>query len=320
MMRKSVFIARRGGRCRSSCRSRCRRRAEALRRAGQGRGGGAPAAPTPRTAAPIDITGYWVAIISEDWRWRMITPARGDFPSIPMNAESQKLAEAWDPAKDEAAGEACRAYGAPGLMRGPTRLHITWMDDTTLKIESDYGMQTRLLKFGAPAPRRAPRSWQGVTSAQWVIAGGGRGRGAQRFGSMKSVTTNLRPGYLRKNGVPYSANTVFTEYWDLMKEDNGDQYLVDTNVVRRSDLPAGAVDDGHPLQEGSRRQQVRSDALRRQVLTKDCRSRFRVLGARFVFRFGSGFGVRGSSVRGSDRLAATLDVVRDRTPTVNREP
>ena len=205
---------------------------------GQGRGGGAPAPPSPRTAAPIDITGYWVAIISEDWRWRMITPARGDFPSIPMNAASQKLAEAWDPAKDEAAGEACRAYGAPGLMRGPTRLHITWMDDTTLKIESDYGMQTRLMKFGTPptAPAAAPaaagaRSWQGTSTAQWVNAGGGRGRGAQRFGSMKSVTTNLRPGYLRKNGVPYSADTVFTEYWDLMKEDNGDQYLVDTNVV-----------------------------------------------------------------------------------------
>jgi hypothetical protein len=196
-----------------------------------GRGGAPAAAPTPRSIAPIDITGYWVAIISEDWRWRMITPARGDFPSIPMNLESQKLAEAWDPAKDEAAGEACRAYGAPGLMRGPTRLHITWMDDTTLKIESDYGMQTRLLKFGTAAPAAGPRTWQGVTTAQWVMAGGGRGRGAQRFGSLKTVTTNLRLGYLRKNGVPYSQNTVFTEYWDLLSEDNGDKYLVDTNVV-----------------------------------------------------------------------------------------
>jgi hypothetical protein len=198
----------------------------------QGRGG-APAAPaTPRTAAPVDLTGYWVAIISEDWRWRMITPARGDFPSIPMTLEAQKLAEAWDPAKDEAAGEACRAYGAPGLMRGPTRLHITWQDDTTLKLESDYGMQTRLFKFGPAAPAaNAARTWQGLSTAQWNIAAGGRGRGAQRSGSMKTVTTNLRPGYLRKNGVPYSANTVYTEYWDLNTEDNGDKYLVVTNVV-----------------------------------------------------------------------------------------
>jgi len=48
---------------------------------------------------------------------------------------------------------------------------------------------------------------------------------------MKSVTTQLRPGYLRKNGVPYSASTVFTEYLDLHAEANGDQYLVDTNIV-----------------------------------------------------------------------------------------
>ena len=201
----------------------------------QERGAGPAATPTPRAAAPLDLTGYWVAIISEDWRWRMITPAKGDFPSIPMSLEAQKVAEAWDPAKDEAAGEACRAYGAPGLMRGPTRLRISWQDDTTLKLESDYGMQTRLLRFGNAAPARAnaPRTWQGVSTAQWIIAGGGRGRGAagRRFGSMKTVTTQLRPGYLRKNGVPYSASTVFTEYWDVNTEENGDTYLVVTNVV-----------------------------------------------------------------------------------------
>ncbi len=197
----------------------------------QGRGA-PPPSPAPRATAPIDLTGYWVAIISEDWRWRMITPAKGDYPSIPMTLAAQKVADAWDPAKDEAAGEQCRAYGAPGLMRGPTRLHITWLDDDTLKVESDYGMQTRLFEFrGAPAS--GPPTWQGATTAQWINAGGGRGRaaGAPRFGSMKSVTTRLRPGYLRKNGVPYSANAVFTEYWNLHRETNGDQYIVVTNVV-----------------------------------------------------------------------------------------
>ena len=182
--------------------------------------------------AAFDPTGYWVAIISEDWRWRMVTPAKGDVVSIPLSAEGLRVAEAWDPAKDEAAGEQCKAYGAPGLMRGPTRLHITWQDDTTLKIESDYGTQTRLLRFSAAGGATGARTWQGVTTAQWVMgAGGGRGRGAPRHGSIKSVTTQLRPGYLRKNGVPYGDRAVFTEYWDLHVETNGDQYLVDTNVV-----------------------------------------------------------------------------------------
>jgi hypothetical protein len=200
------------------------------RSAPAGRGGG-PA--TARAAAPFDPTGYWVAIISEDWRWRMVTPAKGDVVSIPLSVEGLRVAEAWDPAKDEAAGEQCRAYGAPGLMRGPTRLHVTWQDDNTLKIESDYGTQTRLLRFGAAgAVAPGAKTWQGVTTAQWIMAAGGaRGRGGPRHGSIKSVTTQMRPGYLRKNGVPYSDRAVFTEYWDLQTETNGDQYLVDTNLV-----------------------------------------------------------------------------------------
>jgi hypothetical protein len=48
---------------------------------------------------------------------------------------------------------------------------------------------------------------------------------------MKSVTTQLRPGYLRKNGVPYSGSAVFTEYWDLLNRSNGDKWLLVTNVV-----------------------------------------------------------------------------------------
>jgi hypothetical protein len=189
------------------------------------------AAPTnPRAEAPIDLTGYWVAIISEDWRWRMVTPSKGDYASIPMSLEAQHVADAWDPARDEAAGEQCKAYGAPGLMRGPTRLHLTWLDDMTLKMESDYGMQTRLFHFRRPTPAQGANTWQGVTAAEWILAGGGRG-GRPRFGTLKTVTTQLRPGYLRKNGVPYSADAVFTEYWDLHVQTNGDRYIVVTNVV-----------------------------------------------------------------------------------------
>ena len=182
--------------------------------------------------APIDLTGHWVAIISEDWRWRMVTPSKGDFPSIPLNMDGQKVAEAWDPAKDEAAGEQCKAYGAPGLMRGPTRLRISWMDDSTLKLETDYGMQTRLFRFdGAAAQTTGQRTWQGTSRAEWILPPGGRGRGAQRYGALKTTTTNLRPGYLRKNGVPYSERAVLTEYWDIISRPNGDQWLVNTNIV-----------------------------------------------------------------------------------------
>jgi hypothetical protein len=193
---------------------------------GPGRGD-APLA--PQAIAPANLTGYWVAVITEDWRWRMVTPAKGDYASVPLTPAGLKLADTWDPSRDEAAGEQCRSYGAPGLMRAPTRLLVSWFDPNTLKVETDYGMQTRLFHFGAWTPAGGPPTWQGTSVAEWLNA---RGRGGpQRALTMKAVTTHLRPGYLRKNGVPYGANTVYTEYWDVVTETNGDQWLVITNVV-----------------------------------------------------------------------------------------
>ena len=203
---------------------------------GQGRAGGPPA--TPRANAPIDLTGYWVAIISEDWRWRMVTPAKGDYASIPLSQAGKDAADQWDPARDAAAGEPCKSYGAPGLMRAPTRLNISWQGDQTLKVDADYGQQTRLLQFassGSPTeptagPAGGVASLQGDSVAAWEAAGG-RG-GAPRTGNLRGVTTNLRPGYLRKNGVPYSGTTTYTEYWDLFAGRNNEQWLVVTSIVR----------------------------------------------------------------------------------------
>ena len=197
----------------------------------QGRGRGAPPPTTARAGAPIDLTGYWVAEITEDWRWRMVTPSKGDYQSIPINAAAQKVADAWDPAKDEAAGEQCKAYGAPGLMRAPTRLNITWLDDNTLKVDTDHGMQTRLLHFGnRPTPAGSP-TWQGESIARWDIPQGRGVTPGPGAGTLVVTTSRLRPGYLRANGVPYSANTTMTEYWDLVREPNGDQRILLLIVV-----------------------------------------------------------------------------------------
>src|SRR5262249_60436055 len=124
--------------------------------------GNQPPPPPPRAGAPIDLTGYWVSIVTADWRWRMVTPAKGDYQGVQLNAEGRRVADTWDPAKDEAAGEQCKSYGAPALMSVPGRIHITWQDDTTLKVEADAGTQTRLLRFGQTAAD-APRTGQGVS-------------------------------------------------------------------------------------------------------------------------------------------------------------
>lgn len=195
-------------------------------------------AQTPRAAAPVDFTGYWVSVVTEDWRWRMVTPGVGDFAGIPLSAEGRRAGNAWNPAADEAAGNQCKAYGAGGIMRIPGRLNITWQDDNTLKIETDQGQQTRLLHFAATAPG-AP-SWQGYSKAQWEPPARGdllpqSGLGATREGnrgrSLEVVTNNLLPGYLRKNGAPYSTNAVVKEFFDLSKEANGDTWFVVTTIV-----------------------------------------------------------------------------------------
>jgi hypothetical protein len=211
------------------------------------RGNAAPDAPrSARAAAPIDLTGYWVSIVTQDWRWRMVTPARGDYLHIPMTAEAKAVADAWDPAADAAAGEQCKSYGAPALMSVPTRLHITWQDDNTLVVETDAGMQTRLFRFGdAPTADAAPRTWQGQSAARWQVPSGNvptllRPQERQATdellsgpggGSLEVVTTSLRAGYLRKNGVPYSENAVLTEHWDLFQRPNGEEWLTITTQV-----------------------------------------------------------------------------------------
>src|SRR5205809_5268264 len=171
------------------------------------RGQQAGVPPTPRSSAAADLTGYWVSVVTEDWEFRMLTPPKGEFGglgSIPINDEGKRVAATWDPAKDEAAGEQCRSYGAAALMRVPGRLHITWENDNTLRIDTDAGTQTRLLHFaaaGSKAPEGEP-AWQGYSVVQWEgggARGGARGGSAGVGGSLKGVTTRMRPGYLRKN-------------------------------------------------------------------------------------------------------------------------
>jgi hypothetical protein len=199
---------------------------------------GAPQAlpPTPRAAAPVDLTGYWVSLVTDDWRWRMVMPPKGDVLYLPVNAEGRRLAEAWDPAKDAAAGDQCRAYGAGGLMHLPGRLHITWQDDRTLVVEADAGTQTRVLHFGTAVPADEAPSWQGFSIARWEIDGAPAGRRGRTMnvkpvhGSLATVTTHLKPGYFRRNGVPYGASAVLTEYWTTLS-DEGVDYLVVTNVL-----------------------------------------------------------------------------------------
>jgi len=180
---------------------------------------------SPKDGAPIDLTGYWVSYVTENWRYRMVTPRKGEYRRIPASRAALPLIEAWDPAADERAGNQCRSYGAGNIMSVPGRLHITWQDADTLKIETDAGTQTRLFHFAprAAAASAGPRSWQGDSAAAWEPAAGG--------GSLRVVTSNLRSGYLRKNGVPYSERATVTEHFDVAPLAGDGRLLLVTTIV-----------------------------------------------------------------------------------------
>jgi hypothetical protein len=201
-------------------------------------GGGRGAAPlSGQAGAGEDLTGYWVSLVTEDWRWRMMTPRKGDYPSIPLNAEGRRVADAWDPAR-ESSDDKCKAYGAGNIMRVPTRLHITWEDENTLKVDTDAGQQTRRFNFARAATlvttaAATESTLQGVSVANWEYAGGRgpRAGGPVPAGQLKVVTTRIKPGYLQRNGVPYGGNAVVTEYFSRVAEPDGGAYLIVTTIV-----------------------------------------------------------------------------------------
>ena len=198
-------------------------------------GRGAPSPIQGREGALIDLTGQWVSVITEDWRWRMMTPPRGDTASVPLNPAGRKVAEAWDLDADRARGDLCKAFGPPGIIRQPGRLRIRWENEQTLLLEFDAGSQMRRLHFGSPPPAGG-RTLQGHSEARWFRQPVNRGifgrGGAARGGSLHVVTTDLAAGYLRPNGVPYSERAVVKEFFDRFTLPDGDgTWLIVTTVV-----------------------------------------------------------------------------------------
>lgn len=168
-----------------------------------------------RSNAPIDLEGFWISHVTEDWRWRMIVPPRGDHASVPLNAEGVRRANAWDPT--EADSNTCLPYGAAGLMRIPMRVHIEWAGPDTLRLRTDRGDQTREFVFG-PAEAPDEPSRQGHSVAAWDGS------------ALKVTTSNLLPGYLRLNGVPYSGSARVTEYYNTHSAYGDDGFTVTTVV------------------------------------------------------------------------------------------
>jgi hypothetical protein len=210
-------------------------------------GGPLPAAAPGRIEAPIDLTGTWVSLVTEDWAYRMVTPAIGDTMSVPVNETGKEATGNWDLESDNANGLQCKAFGAARIMRVPTRLQISWEDDYTLRIDTDAGSQTRLLNFSSAGRRpllsmlleeaSRERTWQGYSVADWENILINRGSNANfddpqpPGGTLKVITTRMLPGYLRPNGIPYSEDTILTEFFNRFTAPTGEEWFVVTTIV-----------------------------------------------------------------------------------------
>ena len=185
----------------------------------------AAAAPlTARDGAPVDLTGYWVSVISEDWPWRMRTPPKGDYASVPLNAEGTRVANQWT---EDQAGS-CLAFGVAALMRTPTRVHITWQDAETLKLETDNGAQTRLLRFEPAGAGRA------AAQAAAAAAGGGGGTSSAAAGAAQPIarttawmSVTSTPGVTR---TPQGESHAEWQIAQLVRGSGADGGVVDTRL------------------------------------------------------------------------------------------
>ena len=223
--------------------------------AGQ-RGAGPPgggAAASAKAAAPVDLTGYWVSLVTEDWIERMSPDSPpsgtggggGGFGGFGGGGGGGGRGRGGAPqaAPSPANADPCRVYGAGGSMRVPGRLNISWADDNTLKVEMDAGTQTRTMHFGqTAAPAGTPRSLQGYSVASWDTGARGGGFGgfggarggaapaAPRWGQLKVVTTNTTGGYLLSSRNTYGENAVITEYF-APHSDFGTDYMTVITMI-----------------------------------------------------------------------------------------
>ena len=246
----------------------------------------------PKAGAPIDITGYWVAVVSEDWRHRMATPRKGDYESLPLNANGRRTADSWNLDADNAAGVQCKAFGVGGLIRQPGRLHITWADDDTLRVEFDAGTQTRLLEFASTAQQSGEKTWQGFSRAQWQRppqSGGGAAAGAdrQQHGTDRAGRRRSRPARrpralagARRGRLAQSRHDEFPRGLSAQERRAVQRVRIDHGVLaslagraerrrlparrhdrRRSRVSQRAVLHEHDVQARSERREVDSDTV-----------------------------------------------------------
>jgi hypothetical protein len=169
----------------------------------------APALGALPAFAQLDPTGEWAPRLHEDDAERGGGPSLGDYLGLPINAAARLRADAWDASQLTIPENQCRPIRDVYPPRGNSRIRIWKEVDAPTQTILAYHMllswmtQERLVYMDGRAhpAAYAAHTWQGFSTGKWE-------------GNMLSATTtHLKPGWVRRNGVPRSENATLVEHW-----------------------------------------------------------------------------------------------------------
>jgi hypothetical protein len=171
----------------------------------------------------VDFSGDWTPLFHEDAPDRLPGPAFGDFSGMPLSDEGRMRGDSYDPNRISVVTELqCRPHGADYSMRGLANLRITrGFDPSTQQVVSFNtriafrGMERTIWLDGREhPPEDALHTFQGFSTGVW------------NGDILEITTTHQKVSYLRRNGIPASAERVATEHWIL-----NDNYLTVVTVI-----------------------------------------------------------------------------------------
>jgi hypothetical protein len=164
--------------------------------------------------AQTDPSGEWENRFHEDEPERVPGPEIGDYLGLPINEAARLRGDTWVATLLELPENQCRPHPSDYAWRGPALLRI-WkeVDPQTQKLVAYHthiswqSPEQTIYMDGRPhPPPYAPHTWQGFSTGVWQ-------------GDILTVTTDhLKEGWIRRNGIPRSANAVVTTY--LLRHDD----------------------------------------------------------------------------------------------------
>ena len=157
----------------------------------------------------LDISGEWAGLFQEEQPERVAGPELGDYTGLPINDAARLHADTWSASRLTLPEEQCMPHPATYALRGPMNIRI-WkevdpitQDVIAIRTHGSWMAPERTwyLDNRPHPPAYAAHTWQGFTTARY------------EFGGITTLTTHLKEGWVRRNGVHHSDEATMVEHW-----------------------------------------------------------------------------------------------------------